>query len=127
VEAVTMDTSLTLIARRLKALADPSRLTILHTLCDGEKNVTELVAKTGLTQANVSKHLRILREEGLVRTRREQRMIYYRIVGSITQEICTLISHSLENEAIEEIGIVERYLETNGIPAAETKEAQEQL
>ncbi|UCF07122.1 MAG: winged helix-turn-helix transcriptional regulator [bacterium] len=122
-----MDTSLELIARRLKALADPSRLTILHKLCDGEKNVTELVAKTGLTQANVSKHLRILREEGLVRTRREQRMIFYRIVGGLTQQICTLISLSLENEAIEEIEIMGRYLETNGIPAAETKEAQERL
>lgn len=93
------ETSLDMISRRLKAMADASRLFLLHTLCEGEKNVTELVTETGFSQANVSKHLRVLREEGLVSTRRERKMIYYRLTSELPREICVLIGRSLEHQA----------------------------
>ncbi len=99
-----------LIARRLKAMADPARVRILHSLCRGERNVTELVNQTGYGQANVSKHLRILREEGLVETRRERRMIYYRLTSSMSSDICERICRSFEQDQTRN----EKLLETRG-------------
>jgi len=98
-----------LISRRLKALADPSRLAILHTLCGGEKNVSELVVKTGFTQANVSKHLRVLREEGLVTFRRRQRNVYYSLAGDFMEKVCDLVCRSLEERASIDREVLERY------------------
>ena len=91
--------TMTLIARRLKAMADPSRLILLHILCRSERNVTDLAAETGFSQASVSKHLRILREEGLVAARRNRKMVYYRPTSELPREICGLIGKSLEQQA----------------------------
>ena len=63
----------------LRSLASRHRLMILCTLLDGEHSVGELVRRLGLTQSNLSRHLAMLREEGLVATRREGTVIYYRI------------------------------------------------
>ena len=54
------DEALALIASWFRTLAEPSRLKILRALEEGEKNITELVAATGLTQANVSRHVQSL-------------------------------------------------------------------
>ena len=93
------ETSLAMIARRLKAMADPSRLILLHILCRSERNVTELAMETGFSQATVSKHLRVLREEGLVSARRDRKMVYYRPTSELPREICGLIGRSLEQQA----------------------------
>src|SRR4030042_5733017 len=53
------------IADRLKAMADPMRLRILHLLQDGERCVNDILGKVGGSQANVSKHLSVLRRAGL--------------------------------------------------------------
>jgi ArsR family transcriptional regulator len=63
--------SLTLIAAWFRTLSEPSRLKILHALEQGEKNITELVTETGLTQANVSRHVQSLVDAGMVGRRRE--------------------------------------------------------
>ncbi len=60
-----------------QVLAEPNRRHILDLLREGEKSVTELVAGLGLSQPGVSKHLRVLREAGLVRVRVDaQRRLY---------------------------------------------------
>jgi DNA-binding transcriptional ArsR family regulator len=59
------------------ALAEPSRRQILDLLRDGERSVTELVARLNLSQPGVSKHLRVLREAGLVQVRPEGRRRWY--------------------------------------------------
>lgn len=100
-----------LVARRLKALADCSRLCVLQSLCDGEKSVTELVERTGLGQTNVSKHLRILKAEGLVVARRNGRNILYRVSGTIHEEICTLICRSMKDKATADNRQLGRYLD----------------
>jgi DNA-binding transcriptional ArsR family regulator len=59
------------------AVAEPSRREILDLLRDGTRSVGEIVERTGLSQPGVSKHLRVLREHGLVRVRRDaQRRLY---------------------------------------------------
>jgi DNA-binding transcriptional ArsR family regulator len=89
---------LDLVARRLKALADASRLSVVRCLCEGERSVTEVVERTGLAQANVSKHLRVLRDEGLVSARRNHRNILYRVSSPVSEEICAIISRSIRRE-----------------------------
>jgi DNA-binding transcriptional ArsR family regulator len=106
--------SFKLIAKRLKAIADPSRLAIMHMLCEGERNVTELVGMTGLTQANVSKHLRILREEGLVSYRRDHRRIFYDLANELHKDICSLVCRSLEECAAMNKEILESYWRAQG-------------
>ena len=65
------DEALELIASWFRVLAEPSRLRILRSLEEGEKNITELVAATGLTQANVSRHVQSLVASGMVGRRRQ--------------------------------------------------------
>ncbi|HEX5120017.1 MAG TPA: metalloregulator ArsR/SmtB family transcription factor [Pseudonocardiaceae bacterium] len=63
------------------AVAEPRRRQILDLLADGERSVTDLVDRLDLAQPLVSKHLRVLREVGLVEVRDEGRQRMYRIDG----------------------------------------------
>ena len=91
-----MDMLYGLIARRLKAMAEPSRLRLLGLLAESSMNVGELVEASGQSQAGVSKHLRILRQEGLVTSSRRSRMVYYSLRSDVTREICDLVCRSIE-------------------------------
>lgn len=66
-------------AKLLRALANERRLMILCQLADGERSVGQLQPLVGLTQSALSQHLAVLREEGVVATRREGQTIWYRI------------------------------------------------
>lgn len=63
----------------LQALGEPNRVAILDLLRDGEQPVGHLVARLELSQPAVSKHLRVLREAGLVESRREAQRRLYRV------------------------------------------------
>lgn len=63
------------------AIAEPRRRQILDVLADGQRPVNDLVALLGLAQPQVSKHLRVLREVGLVDVRQEGRQRMYRLNG----------------------------------------------
>jgi DNA-binding transcriptional ArsR family regulator len=73
----------------LRSLASRHRLMILCSLLEGELSVGELGERLGLTQSNLSRHLAMLREEGLVGTRRERTTIYYRIASQRVLPILT--------------------------------------
>jgi DNA-binding transcriptional ArsR family regulator len=66
-------------ADAFNAVAEPRRRQILELLADGERPVNDLVERLGLAQPLVSKHLRVLREVGLVRVRDEGRQRVYRL------------------------------------------------
>lgn len=66
-------------AKLLKALGNERRLMILCQLVDGERSVGELLPNVGLSQSALSQHLAVLREEGVVATRRDGQVIWYRI------------------------------------------------
>jgi ArsR family transcriptional regulator len=86
------------IADRLKAMADPMRLHILHVLRGGERCVNDILGQVGGSQANVSKHLSVLRRAGLVECRREGVNVYYRIEDPTVFAICEGICDSLERQ-----------------------------
>ncbi|NQT30768.1 MAG: winged helix-turn-helix transcriptional regulator [Deltaproteobacteria bacterium] len=64
-------------AQFCKTLSDANRLLIMAELVKGERSVSELVERLGLQQANVSKHLALMRDRGLVTMRREGASAYY--------------------------------------------------
>jgi DNA-binding transcriptional ArsR family regulator len=84
-------TMLDQLADRFKALAEPNRLAILSTLHGGELSVGELVQQTGLGQANVSKHLDVLRRHGFVERRKDGLNAIYRLADREVFRICDIM------------------------------------
>lgn len=68
--------------RLLKSIANESRLMVMCVLNEGEFSVGELNKRIDLSQSALSQHLAILREQGLVRTRRESQTIYYSLANT---------------------------------------------
>jgi len=90
------DTALELIAHRFKLLAEPSRLRLLSALFEGEKTVGDLMAITGLAQANASHQLAQLADGGLVLRRRDKCNIWYRLADPAITRICDLVLQNLQ-------------------------------
>jgi ArsR family transcriptional regulator len=100
------DEALQMIAGRFKVLSDPLRLKILHTLWDGERTVSEIIAATGALQANVSKHLGLLQQAGLVNRRKDGLNVYYRICDETVFELCEVVCVSLHDRLAIQIGVL---------------------
>ncbi|NQT66840.1 MAG: winged helix-turn-helix transcriptional regulator [Actinobacteria bacterium] len=78
-----------------KTIANPRRLAIIDMIHKGEMTVSTLVKKIGISQANLSQHLAILRSKGVVQTRREGNNIYYSIANPKIIAAFDLISEVL--------------------------------
>lgn len=91
---------LRVIAERFKALAEPSRLEILHALRSGERTVSEILEATGFGQANVSKHLQMLYAAGFVDRRKDGVSTYYRLADGDVLKLCELMCGRLEKESV---------------------------
>jgi ArsR family transcriptional regulator len=66
-------------AQAIKAIAHPLRLKILCVLGDREISVQDIVEQVGTSQSNISQHLAILRDKGVLATRKDANRVYYRI------------------------------------------------
>ena len=75
-----LDESMERLAEYFKVLSEPNRLVVLKVLKDGEHNVSAVVERTGLSQALVSKHLRLLTIAGLVKRMPEGSLVFYKVV-----------------------------------------------
>ncbi|MEE8358907.1 MAG: metalloregulator ArsR/SmtB family transcription factor [Candidatus Hydrothermarchaeales archaeon] len=78
-----------------KIFTSPKRLEIIDLLQNQEKSVSELITATGLSQSNISQHLGILREKGVIAARREGNTTYYRIANPKILEACRLMREVL--------------------------------
>lgn len=87
-----------LIARRLRLIAEPTRIRLLDELRDGEQTVTSLAARLGAGQQNVSKHLTVLAEAGVVARRKQGNYVYYRIADAGVLSLCEQVCGSLEQQ-----------------------------
>ena len=76
------------VAAYFSVLAEPTRLKIMHAVCNGERSVSDIVAETGATQTNVSRHLGLMLNAGVVSRRREGNAVYYRVANPEFVEIC---------------------------------------
>lgn len=90
------------VARRFRMLGEPVRLEILNLLSvKGEMAVQDLVGATGQQQANVSKHLRLLMEEGCVSRRKEGLYAFYSIADPTLSAVCLLVCGRIRQEVDE--------------------------
>lgn len=83
------------IARRFKTLGEPMRLKILQAVCHGPRTVGEIVAATGATQANVSKHLSLLAAAGLLTRKKDGQCVYYGMRNQLAVKLCELVRSQL--------------------------------
>lgn len=87
--------TLHLVADFFKVLSESSRLQIMCALKAGSQNVSEIIEATGLGQANVSKHLKILAQAGVVSRQQQGVCVYYRIANAFVFDLCELVCDSL--------------------------------
>ena len=87
-----------LIARRFRVLGEPMRIRLLDRLRDGEGTVGELADALGASQQNVSKHLAVLAEGGIIGRRKQGNHVHYRIVDEGVFSLCEAVCGSLEQQ-----------------------------
>ena len=85
-----------MVADRFKVMSDPMRLQILNCLQEGELSVMQIVEATGASQPNVSKHLKILQNAGLLTRRREGNQAFFEIADESIFVMCEIVCDSLE-------------------------------
>lgn len=83
--------ALEIVAARFRALSDASRLQILQYLFKGEHSVQELCELSGMSQANVSKHLSVLAEQGIAKKRREGLFVFYSVGDDSIYDLCDIV------------------------------------
>ena len=98
------------VARYFSVLGEPTRLRILHALCQEEKCVNEIIKVTGLAQTNASRHLGLMYQAGMLSRRREGTQVIYTVADSLYVELCRTVSVQL-------IGRSESAFAGNGIAA----------
>ena len=83
------------VAAIFKVLGEPTRLRILQAICDSPRHVSEIVAVTGATQANVSKHLSLLIQAGVLQRQRQGQRIFYGMRNSLAPRLCEMVCNAL--------------------------------
>ncbi|MHB8535243.1 MAG: ArsR/SmtB family transcription factor [Sulfuricaulis sp.] len=96
---ITNEEDIHLASRSLKAMAHPLRLKILCILGNTEVSVQDIVEQVGTSQSNISQHLSILRDKGILASRKDANKVYYRIgdpkilqlIGSLREAFCSSV------------------------------------
>ena len=91
------------VAELFSVLSTPIRLKIISAVCNGEKNVSELLSEIETTQPNMSQHLNMLYRSGVLSKRREGTQMYYRLqserVATLCRAVCTQVATELEGDS----------------------------
>jgi len=105
---------LAMIADFFKTLSEVSRLQIVYSLKSGPKNVTQIIEATGLGQANVSKHLKLLTQAGIVNREQQGVSVVYTVANPFVFPLCDLVCNSLaiqlqqHNQNLESLKVFHR-------------------
>ncbi len=78
-------------SRAMKAMSHPLRLKIISVLGDKEVSVQDIVEKVGTSQSNISQHLAIMRDKGVLRTRKDANKVFYRVGDLRTLEVLRMM------------------------------------
>ena len=94
--AIESDEVFELAAEVFRVMSAPMRLKIISALCDGERNVSELLERIPTTQPNMSQHLNTLHKAGVIDRRRDGVQVYYRLINdrvvTLCRAVCTQIA-----------------------------------
>ena len=96
------------IARRFRVLSEAIRLRLINLLREGEMSVTELTAALATSQPNVSKHLKILTESGILRRDQRGNTVYYSIGDQTIFQLCEVVCDSLGERYKEQASLFAR-------------------
>ena len=91
IDLIDKDEHIEQASRAMKAMSHPLRLKILCVLGDQEVSVQDIVDQVGTTQSNISQHLAILRDKGVLRTRKDANRVYYRVGDTRTLRLISLM------------------------------------
>ncbi|BAN36497.1 ArsR family transcriptional regulator [Sulfuricella denitrificans skB26] len=91
VELIDKEEHIEQASRAMKAMSHPLRLKILCVLGDREVSVQDIVESVGTSQSNISQHLAILRDKGVLRTRKDANRVYYRVGDPRTLKLISLM------------------------------------
>lgn len=97
------DELLDVMAEKFRMLADSTRLAILRTLMAGERSVGQVVEETGRGQANVSKHLKLLTDAGLLARRKTGLQVFYRVNDPLVERLCSLVCQTIIRDVEDEM------------------------
>ena len=90
------------VAELFSVLSTPIRLRIISAVCQGEKNVTQLLSEIDTTQPNMSQHLSMLYRSGVLAKRRDGTQMYYRLqserVATLCRAVCTQVAIELDGD-----------------------------
>ncbi len=96
-----------LIARRFRVIGEPMRIKLIDRLRAGEATVQELTEAVNASQQNVSKHLGVLHDSGIVARRKDGTQAYYRVVDEGVFELCEAVCGSVQRQVAELNAILE--------------------
>ena len=88
---ITHDEDIERASRSLKAMSHPLRLKILCTLGEREYSVQDIVEQVGTSQSNISQHLAILRDKGIISSRKDANRVYYRVTDARTLRLISMM------------------------------------
>ena len=88
------------VARYFSVLGEPTRLRLLHALCQDERCVNDLIKATGLTQANASRHLGLMYQAGMLSRRRDGTQIFYKLADPMYVELCRTVSVQVNGRTV---------------------------
>ena len=86
------------VASYFSVLSEPTRLRIMHAICETEKPVSRIVEDIGSTQTNVSRHLSLMFRAGVLSRRKEGNQVYYRVADDAMVEICRTVCNRIAGQ-----------------------------
>jgi DNA-binding transcriptional ArsR family regulator len=116
-----LDPVFSAVAAYFGVLSEPTRLKIMHALCLGEKTVTQIIAETGATQTNVSRHLGPMHRHGVVARRKNGTQVIYSVADQTMVELCRSVCTRIAGTIDERRPLRRQFLTL--IPAARKRAA----
>lgn len=90
-----LDHAFDAVAAYFSVLSEPTRLRIMHALCEQEKTVSQIVEELGATQTNISRHLNLMHRSGVLARRKEGNQVHYRAADPAMVEICRSVCNRI--------------------------------
>ena len=101
-QLMTRDEDIDRASRSLKAMSHPLRLKILCTLRDQEVSVQDIVDNVGTSQSNISQHLAILRDKGILASRKDANRGFYRVGDARTLQLISMMQSVFCSQKLDE-------------------------
>jgi DNA-binding transcriptional ArsR family regulator len=79
------------VARYFSLLSEPTRLRIMHSICQQEKSVNQIVQEVGASQTNVSRHLGLMYQAGVLARRKDGNQVLYKVTDTAFTDICRTV------------------------------------